>query len=234
MASNRLAKTLLASKSLRLLNIALDGIGAVSLFFLALLTAPLRVLNPPLACNRSLSHLSLLSRQGLLLSAVRVYVHWKHGRFSVAITQGEILLRQIEDHHATARESRVSRQVLIDAYTLLLRAHLQLFNINSAMSVVVRAKKNLGKDYLKSHLGLDAKTAQLIMAGLSASRLLENDGLAALFIKRAKKSKDENIRSRKNSVKRPPQLFKPENSNNEKPNNLIRFPQNNQCDRRDH
>ena len=60
------------------------------------------------------------------------------------------------------------------------------------MSTVMRAKENLGRDYLADLVGVDAKTAQLVRAGLSTGRLLEGEGLTTLFVKSKPKKTPRN------------------------------------------
>jgi hypothetical protein len=80
---------------------------------------------------------------------------------------------------------KVAREhvILVDFYTLLTRCYLHMGRVDEAMAVIIRAKKMLRRDYLKELVGVDAKTAQLVRAGIAAGRLFEGDGLATLFIK---------------------------------------------------
>ena len=52
-----------------------------------------------------------------------------------------------------------------------------------AVLVVIRAHQNLGIDRLPSNPDLDLKTAHVVKAGIAASKLLEEGGLATLTVR---------------------------------------------------
>ena len=74
----------------------------------------------------------------------------------------------------------------------MLRAYMHTGRIDEAMSTVMRAKENLGRDYLADLVGVDAKTAQLVRAGLSAGRLFEGEKPMNLFVKSHPKKTPKN------------------------------------------
>ena len=176
-------KKIFLIKLKRLMAMIMDGLGAFLLLIYALIVGPLGVLRGPIVLERAFWYISVLAPLGLLVRAVRVGIDWRLGHFSLAISQGESILRLVEEHRIKNQKSRTCKRVLIDFYTLLTRAHLHMGHIDDAMGVVIRAKRTLGKDYLSDLVGVDAKTAQLVRAGLSAGRMLEGDGLATLFVK---------------------------------------------------
>ena len=142
--------------------------------------------------------MSVLAPLGLLVRSVRVGIDWRLGHFALAISQGEAILDLVEEYKRNKPKSRTCHRVLIDFYTLLTRAYLHMGNIDEAMGVVIRAKRFLGRDYLADLVGVDAKTAQLVRAGLSAGRLLDGEGLATLFVK-SPPVKNSKANSSKNS-----------------------------------
>lgn len=176
-------KTILLLKLQRFVSILLDGLGALLLTIYALILGPLGVLRGPIVIERAFWYVSVLAPLGLLVRAVRAGIDWRLGHFSLATSQAESIIAIIEEHRINKRAKRATNRVLIDFYTLLTRAYLHMGHIDEAMVVVIRSKKVLGKDYLADLIGVDAKTAQLVRAGLSAGKLLEGEGLATLFVK---------------------------------------------------
>lgn len=220
MTLNRRHKEIVLIKLKRFFSIIADGLGAFLLMIYALIVGPLGVLRGPIVLERGFWYISVLAPLGLLVRAVRVGIDWRLGHFSLAVSQGESIVRLIEEYKRTKPHSRAAKRVLIDFYTLLTRAYLHMGHIDNAMSVVIRAKRILGKDYLSDLVGVDAKTAQLVRAGLSAGKLLEGEGLATLFVKSDKKPAASNApkKTSANHIERQGASKAPKS-------NIIQFPQ---------
>lgn len=176
-------KKILFLRIRKFLSILFDGLGAFLLMLYAIIIGPLGILRGPIVIERTIRYVSVLAPLGLLVRSVRAGVDWRLGHFALATSQVESIIALVEEHRLSKRNSRASNRVLIDFYTLLTRAYLHMGDIDEAMAVVMRAKKSLGKDYLADLVGVDAKTAQLVRAGISAGKLLGGDGLATLFVK---------------------------------------------------
>lgn len=161
----------------------LDGILALFIGVYGLLIGSLGILKGPLKLDRFLVYINVLAPMGLLSEAIRSAIEWRLGHFGEAIMKLERVVTLLE---ANALErGKVAREhvILVDFYTLLTRCYLHMGRVDEAMAVIIRAKKMLRRDYLKELVGVDAKTAQLVRAGIAAGRLFEGDGLATLFIK---------------------------------------------------
>ena len=161
----------------------LDGILALFIGVYGLLIGSLGILKGPLKLDRFLVYINVLAPMGLLSEAIRSAIEWRLGHFGEAIMKLERVVTLLE---ANALErGKVAREhvILVDFYTLLTRCYLHRGRVDEALAVIIRAKKLLRRDYLKELVGVDAKTAQLVRAGIAAGRLFEGDGLATLFIK---------------------------------------------------
>lgn len=80
------------------------------------------------------------------------------------------------------------RALLIRMYSRLLQASLENGRLDEAAAVVIRANQKLGADRLPASPNLDVKTAHVIKAGIAAGKLLEDGGLATLFVKSGQES----------------------------------------------
>jgi len=160
-----------------------DGCMALFMGVYGILLGSLGILKGPLKLDRFILYISVLVPKGLLSEAIRSSIEWRLGHFGDAIMKLEHIIVSFEK--TASERGKVAREhvLLIDFYTLLTRCYLHTGRVDEAMAVVIRAKKFLKRDYLKELVGLDAKTAQLVRAGLAAGRLLDGDGLAALFVK---------------------------------------------------
>ncbi len=160
-----------------------DGCLALFIGVYGILLGSLGILKGPLKLDRFMVYIAVLGPKGLLSESIRSAIEWRLGHFGDAIMKLESIIVSIET--SASERGKVAREhvLLVDFYTLLTRCYLHTGRVDEAMAVVIRAKKFLKRDYLKELVGLDAKTAQLVRAGLAAGRLLDGDGLATLFIK---------------------------------------------------
>lgn len=159
-----------------------DGLNACFLLLYAILLGPLGILKGPLLLERALVYVWVLAPYGYLSRFVRAAIDWRLANFEAAIAEVEAIIFGLELHTQDLRNSR-QRRVLEDLYTLATRAYLHVGRIDDAMLQVIRAKKSIGVERLPGLADLNAKTAHLIRAGLSAGRLLDGGGLATLFVK---------------------------------------------------
>jgi hypothetical protein len=166
----------------------LDAAWAIFIGIYGIIIGPLVILKGPLKLDRFLLYVNVLAPKGLLSEAIRSAIEWRLGHFGEAIMKLENIVSRLEAR-AMAR-GKVSREhiLLVDFYTLLTRCYLHMGRIDEAMVVVIRAKKLFRRDYLKELVGVDAKTAQLVRAGISAGKLLDGEGLATLFVKAERNS----------------------------------------------
>ena len=167
----------------QMIGMALDVIGTVLLALYALIVGPLGVLRGPIVLERAVLYAWVLIPQRLLARGARAAVDWRLGNFPAAIAQLESLVTANEEYCKRQPGSRARRRVLEDLCTVLVRAYLHSGQIDEAMLVVIRTKRNLGMDRLPGLAELDSKTAHLVRAGLAAGRLLDGGGMATMFVR---------------------------------------------------
>lgn len=173
-----------SQNSPRKLLIALaDLVGAALLAVYLIVIGPLGVLRGPLLLGRGFVYVFVLAPCGLLARALRAAIDWRLGNFDSAIVQVEGIVAILENVVQKSPSRRSPRTVLGDLYTLLARAYMHAGHIDDAMSVVIRAKKSINIERLPGMMEMDAKTAHLVRAGLAAGKLLDNGGMATLFVK---------------------------------------------------
>ncbi len=149
-----------------------------------MILGPLGFLRGPLVLERGFGYLRILLAQQLLSRSMRVAIDWRLGNFDIAIAQAEEVLVTIERSYLKKTSSQlIKKNVLGDFYTLLTRAYMHAGRIDEAMQTILRAKKLLGIDRLVGLSALDAKTANLVRAGLAAGKLLDGEGVTTMFIK---------------------------------------------------
>lgn len=172
--------------SAREILIALNDLLASALLIIwGLILGPLGLLRGTLSLGNAFWYVWVLSPKGLLSRFMKAAIDWRLGSFDSAVFQLEFLVTRLENALNRRPQSRPTRTVLEDFYTLLVRAYLHGGHVDDAMLVVLRAKKNLDCDRLPQLARLDAKTAHLVRAGLAAGRLLDGGGLATLYVKAA-------------------------------------------------
>jgi len=76
-----------------------------------------------------------------------------------------------------------ARLILCDTYSELMQIFLLSGQIEDAALIVIRAHQQIGIERLPSNPSFDVKTAHVVKAGITASKLLEDGGLATLLVK---------------------------------------------------
>jgi hypothetical protein len=177
---------------LRIFRSCSDFIGAFLLGLYALMIlGPLGFLKGPLVLGRAFSYLRILLSHQLLARSVRIAIDWRLGNFDFAIAQAEdavITIEKVFVKKTSAQLLLMQKSILGDFYTLLTRAYMHAGRIDEAMQTILRAKRILGIERLVGLSALDAKTANLVRAGLAAGKLLDGDGVTTMFVKSSPRS----------------------------------------------
>lgn len=162
----------------------LDCIKALVLALYSLVLGPLMLLKVPMTVGRYLAYAKILLRVGLLSKSMQIAIDWRLGQFAQAAVQLEEVMQRLEKYVAR-QPGKVNSlcHVMARLYTMLIRSYLHAGMIDQAMCVVLRAKNTLKGEYLHELIGLDARSAQIIRAGLSAGRFLENGGMTTMVIR---------------------------------------------------
>jgi len=178
------------------------------------------VLAAPLSFFRRLDHLfqladhaSYLMRQRLFAALLRARLDYRMGNYQ----QSVVLLGPVVFHLEQKLKSNKAlplklRRLLCLLYSDMQRLYLLSGQVEEAVQVVIRAQQNLGIDRLPSNPDLDIKTAHVIRAGLAASKLLEEGGLATLMVRQGEEPIVSRTPPNENRSKSPsrPQAIKSE------------------------
>ena len=168
------------------------------------------VLAAPLGFFRSLDrlfqvadHAVYLMRKQLLASLLRARLDYSMGNYQQSVVLLAPLVQHIEQLlKGPAPVSLKLKRLLCTLYSDMQRLYLLSGQVEEAVQLVIRAQLHLGIDRLPSNPDLDLKTAHVIKAGLMASKLLEEGGLATLMVRQSEEPivtgspKGENAKSK--------------------------------------
>jgi hypothetical protein len=123
--------------------------------------------------------------RGFLATYIRGRVEHSLGHYEKASSLQTYLANQIEKD--LKGQGQQKRRLAVDAltrvYCALFRAQVNAGRIESAASTLIRASKSIGLDRLPDIHDFDTRTAHIVKAGIAASRLLDEGGLATLMVK---------------------------------------------------
>ncbi len=162
------------------------------------------VLAAPLSFFRRLDHLfqladhaGYLMRQRLFAALLRARLDCRMGNYQQSVVLLRPLVLHLEQQQKAGKPLPLKlRRLLCMLYSDMQRLYLLSGQVEEAVQIVIRAQQNLGIDRLPSNPDLDLKTAHVIRAGLAASKLLEEGGLATLMVRQG----EEPIVSRPTSL----------------------------------
>ena len=123
--------------------------------------------------------------RGFLATYIRGRVESSLGHFEKASNLQAYLASQIEKDlkNQEPQKKRLTVEALTRVYCALFRAQVNAGRIESAASTLIRAAKSIGVDRLPDINDFDTRTAHIVKAGIAASRLLDEGGLATLMVK---------------------------------------------------
>jgi hypothetical protein len=149
------------------------------------------VLAAPLSFFRRLDHLfqladhaGYLMRQRLFAALLRARLDYRMGNYQQSVVLLGPVVLHLEHKLRTGKALPLKlRRLLCLLYSDMQKLYLLSGQVEEAVQVVIRAQQNLGIDRLPSNPDLDIRTAHVIRAGLAASKLLEEGGLATLMVR---------------------------------------------------
>lgn len=133
--------------------------------------------------GRGLRYVRFLLPRGFLAALARAKLDAKFGNYERSAIIVNHIATQFEKTSKAKTKDEAFKMAIIDLYTFLLQLYLLGGHIEGATQVVVRARDFLGIAYLPQYPDFDFRTAQIVKAGIAAGRLLEDGGLATLFVK---------------------------------------------------
>lgn len=179
------------------------------------------VLAAPLSFFRRLDHLfqladhaGYLMRQRLFAALLRARLDCRMGNYQQSVVLLRPLVLHLEQKQKAGKPLPLKlRRLLCMLYSDMQRLYLLSGQVEEAVQVVIRAQQNLGIDRLPSNPDLDLKTAHVIRAGLAASKLLEEGGLATLMVRQGEEpivSRPASLEQKNKSNSHRPQVVKSE------------------------
>ncbi|HYX37871.1 MAG TPA: hypothetical protein VE954_32610 [Oligoflexus sp.] len=149
------------------------------------------ILAAPLSFFRRLDHLfqladhaGYLMRQRLFAALLRARLDYRMGNYQQSVVLlGPVVLHLEQKLRSGKALPLKLRRLLCLLYSDMQKLYLLSGQVEEAVQVVIRAQQNLGIDRLPSNPDLDIRTAHVIRAGLAASKLLEEGGLATLMVR---------------------------------------------------
>ncbi|RZA22338.1 MAG: hypothetical protein EOP10_15680 [Proteobacteria bacterium] len=204
------------------MKVFLEILESLGLLVCLLLASPFRFF-------RRLDHLAqiteysgFLVEKGLFSDLLRARLDYRMGNYH----QSGVLLAPIIRHLERAVQADKERGAPLKLRRLLCTLYCdqqQIYflcgQMEEAVMTVIRAHSFLGIDRLPSNPDLDLKTAHVVKAGVAASKMLEEGGLATLMVRQG----EEPVVSRP-PQKQPSRGFKPELNKTKKPSSGIVIP----------
>ncbi|RZA11099.1 MAG: hypothetical protein EOP10_33630 [Proteobacteria bacterium] len=166
------------------MKVFLEILESIGLLFCLLLAAPLRFF-------RRLDHFAQISEyagflieRGLFAALLRARLDYRLGNFQQsAVLLGPIVQQLEKLVHKDKNAPLKVRRLLCTLYCDMQQLYFLCGQMEEAVLIVIRAHHNLGIDRLPSNPDLDLKTAHVVKAGIAASKLLEEGGLATLMVR---------------------------------------------------
>lgn len=204
------------------MKVVLEILESIGLLICLLLAAPFRFF-------RRLDHLAQITEysgylieKGLFADLLRARLDYRMGNYHQSGVLLQPIIRQLEREIATKKDIGAPlkvRRLLCTLYCDQQQLYFLCGQMEEAVITVIRAHQHLGIDRLPSNPDLDLKTAHVVKAGVAASKMLEEGGLATLMVRQG----EEPV------VSRPPTKlsgrgFKPDMSKVKKPQSGIVIP----------
>jgi hypothetical protein len=160
-----------------------DFTESLLLFLCYIASFPLMILMSYESIGRGTRYVRFLLPEGFLAAFARAQLDAKFGNYERSAIIVNHIATQFEKTAKSKTKDKAFRAAMLDLYNFLLQLYFLGGHIEGASQVVVRAREFLGVAYLPQYPDFDFRTAQIVKAGIAAGRLLEDGGLATLFVK---------------------------------------------------
>ncbi len=164
------------------MGLTLELLESFGLLFCLILAAPLGLFRRIDRLSETLRFLPSLLKRRLFASILRTRLDYKMGNHQQAVVGLGPIVAQLERDIDLASNVRL-RKLLCSLYCDMQQLYLLSGQVGQAVAVVIRAHKILGLDRLPTNPDLDIKAAHVVKAGLAATKLLEDGGLATLMVR---------------------------------------------------
>lgn len=199
---------------------------SIGLLICLLLATPLRMFRRMDHIAQITEYAGFLIERRLFSELLRARLDYRMGNYHQSVVLLSPIVRQIE-RMVLAEKDRGAplrlRRLLCTLYCDQQQLYFLCGQMEDAVMTVIRAHQHLGIDRLPSNPDLDLKTAHVVKAGIAASKMLEEGGLATLMVRQG----EEPIVSRptqKLPQNQNPRGFKPDSTKTNKPSRGIVIP----------
>lgn len=159
----------------------LESIGLLVCLFLA---TPLRFFRRLDQVMQIGDYAGLLVQKRLFAALLRARLDYRMGNFHQSVVLLGNVVTQLEQMVIGEQVAPLKvKRLLCTLYCDMLQLYFLCGQVEEAVLVIIRAHQSLGIDRLPSNPDLDLKTAHVVKAGLAASKLLEEGGLATLMVR---------------------------------------------------
>ena len=156
---------------------------SLGLVLCLLLAAPLGFFRRLDSTFTLVDHAGFLIKRGLFASLLRARLDYKMGNYQQSVVLLSPLVNYLELFLNDKPAPFKIKRLLCTLYCDLQQLYLLGGQIEDAAQVVIRAHSHLGIDRLPTNPDLDIKSAHVVKAGLAASKLLDEGGLATLMLR---------------------------------------------------
>ena len=159
-------------------------IESIGLLLCLLLAAPLRFFRRLDRFLQVWEYAGFLLSRRLFARMLRARLDYRIGNFhQAAVMLGPVISHLEQEVKSQTMPPLRVRRLLCTLYCDLQQLYFLCGQVEDAVIVVIRAHNHLGIDRLPSNPDLDLKTAHVVKAGIAASKLLEDGGLATLMVR---------------------------------------------------
>ncbi len=197
------------------MKVILEVLESIGLLLCLLLAAPFRFFRRIDHLFQITEYAGFLIKKGLFAELLRARLDYRMGNYHQAALLLSPIVRHLERIIVAEKEKGAPlkvRRLLCTLYCDQQQLYFLCGQMEDAVLTVVRAHQHLGLDRLPSNPDLDLKTAHVVKAGIAASKMLEEGGLATLMVRQG----EEPVVSRPSS-KLPTRTYKPDSSKTKKP-----------------
>ncbi len=161
--------------------VGIDSLSCLIVGAFAVLLSPLHILR---GFDKFFLFGRVLAPLGLLTTGIRTVIDSRLGYHDRVVAQLEGMIAHLEKVRKRSKSRAPQcKLVLIELYTAMVRAYMQTGHMDDAMLVIIRAYNSLGVKRLRGLGELDIRTAHIVRAGISAGRLLDDGGMAAMLVR---------------------------------------------------
>lgn len=161
----------------------MDVLEALGLLACLLLTGPFMLIRKLQSMSLLSDYVRFLVPRHLFGAAMRAWLDARLDNFERAAAVINHLVRLLETETKTEEAKKRWGALLTELYSKLFRLYLMSGNIEAATLLMIRAHNHLGMINLPEYPDYDIRIAHVVKAGIAAGRLLDEGGLATLFMR---------------------------------------------------